>query len=76
MCVRKSPSNSAPVAERIVAMSLSDTIPGIGIDELEKRGELAFLKNGPVRRVCVCVWGGLFLLIAFCPTLALSLGDC
>jgi hypothetical protein len=23
-------------------------IPGVGIDELEKRGELAFLKNGPL----------------------------
>lgn len=53
-CVFKKIAQLRPTLERGVAAVLianeeNGEIPGIGIDELEKRGELAFLKNGPVR---------------------------
>ena len=59
-CVFKKLAQLRPTLERGVAAVLianeeNGEIQGIGIDELEKRGELAFLKIGPVRCVCVCV---------------------
>jgi acetylornithine deacetylase len=52
-CVFKKLAELKPTLQRGVAAVLianeeNSDIPGIGIDELEKRGELEFLKNGPL----------------------------
>jgi len=52
-CVFKKLAQLKPTLERGVAAVLianeeNGEIAGVGIDELEKRGELAFLKNGPL----------------------------
>jgi acetylornithine deacetylase len=50
------PTLEVGVAAVLIANEENSEIPGVGIDELERRGELAFLKNGPL------IWLGMLTI--------------